>query len=223
MDDIENNAKVQATAMTAFGWVLALTGFLSGAAFSDGVYANASVELDTEIVTVVLQTVVDTKTPGVSGHIDQSPSKNPPADQIVVPVTQEAASEDFQPHMVASLENSILEHGESDSSISASTVLESSNGSVLSVPETEVEPTEPGEHILTSTEEMLPARGVSHQQVQEIGVQVSATRKGNVPARQPPISNEDDAGLPYAIILSLFALISLIPVARRNDHNQHHV
>jgi len=34
------------------------------------------------------------------------------------------------------------------------------------------------------------------------------------------IGEEDSAGLPYAVLLALLALIGLVPVARRNDHHR---
>ena len=70
--------------------------------------------------------------------------------------------------------------------------------------------------LVTDTSGKLPLTNVAdaHSQIGDAG----SSQLKNV---SNDAVSEESAGLPYAVVLALLALIGLVPVARRNDH--HHV
>ena len=75
---------------------------------------------------------------------------------------------------------------------------------------------EQGDRLLvTSTSLTLPPTNIA-----DVQGQVAESEGQLENATNDAVSDEEGAGLPYAVVLALLALIGLVPVARRNDHHR---
>ena len=81
-----------------------------------------------------------------------------------------------------------------------------------------------GDRLATGSDDVLSITSVREEdQTRDASVRQSQDSKKNdrsEGASRNASSEEDSAGLPYAVLLALLALIGLVPVARRNDHHR---